>query len=335
MMRLARLPWPWARGVVAALAPRRPRLPLGGGAGRRGARPQVPVRQAPDKDGAIWTLKKSCTTKKTIEIPDGVFLDGNGKTIKLTGLSTNYTNGEGIVANGPDANIEDLKVDNRTLCGAGSLAFMIAFHNTSGEIRDVELTNSQPARCSEGAILVSGTQELATDIRFSSVEGAIVYRGDGNPADPPQVSGTIANVVVSTTEFFVAITIDRADVDVIHTTVEGAAQGIEVKQGSSATISNNTLQRVSSGVGVSVDMPADVTNNTIVGLGDEHFGVPTGIAHGGSGSITGNTISNYLDPGPGIGCGIFLSADSTVDLGTNTFPNPPGNEQDECDFRLP
>jgi hypothetical protein len=54
------------------------------------------------------------------------------------------------------------------------------------------------------------------------------------------------------------------------------------------------------------------------------------------GRISGNAISTFLDDGTsGVACGIHLlgNAGADITIEDNTFPNPPGNEQDVCDFR--
>jgi hypothetical protein len=52
---------------------------------------------------------------------------------------------------------------------------------------------------------------------------------------------------------------------------------------------------------------------------------------GTAGSADGNTISNFFNSGANVGCGIFVAAGADVSVGNNTFPNPPGNEQNVCD----
>jgi len=75
------------------------------------------------------------------------------------------------------------------------------------------------------------------------------------------------------------------------------------------------------------------TGNTIVGPGPLDNGATHGLqfVDGTAGSADGNTISNYFNSGGGVGCGIFVAAGADVNVGNNTFPNPPGNEQNVCD----
>jgi hypothetical protein len=75
------------------------------------------------------------------------------------------------------------------------------------------------------------------------------------------------------------------------------------------------------------------TNNTIVGPGSiaqPAFGIQ--FSFQGGGEVDGNTISNYFST-DFVACGIAIDAEAgDVTIGANTFPNPPGNEQDVCDF---
>jgi hypothetical protein len=96
-------------------------------------------------------------------------------------------------------------------------------------------------------------------------------------------------------------------------------------------------------IGMSAQVPASATGttrlaatgNTIVGQGqiDNGNGAIGGLQFndGTAGSAAGNKISNFFNSGGGVGCGIFVAAGADVNVGNNTFPNPPGNEQNVCD----
>ena len=75
------------------------------------------------------------------------------------------------------------------------------------------------------------------------------------------------------------------------------------------------------------------TNNSIVGRGAVP-GPAYGISFVASGSATDNEISNFFDSVGSEACGIFVDGNAgTVTLTDNTFPDPPGNEEDICDNR--
>jgi hypothetical protein len=100
------------------------------------------------KTATLWTLQSNCTITKTIEIPDGVTLDGNNKTITMSGAVANYLKNvpddwavaAAVLATGGSANVHDLTIRGNGLtgsCGAGLFPEGLAFINTSGEIRNV------------------------------------------------------------------------------------------------------------------------------------------------------------------------------------------------------
>lgn len=64
-----------------------------------------------------WLLKAGCTTRQTIQIPDGITLDGKGKTIKLAGPASGFDNA-GLRTQGAQASIRDLTLDGSALTGS-------------------------------------------------------------------------------------------------------------------------------------------------------------------------------------------------------------------------
>lgn len=233
------------------------------------------------KTATTWTLKGKCTATKTITIPDGVTLDGNGKTIACTGRLSAYD-----LACLKALDAHDLTLDGSKLAGSCDADFVagIFFFGGTGEIRNATITNFA---CGTGVEVFGGTLTI---------------------------SGT---------------------------TIENVLGGVRLNGGGTVTADDNTITNASAGLdatGNGVSLIA--TNNTIVGPG---LAVPAeaqatiGIYYvdGATGTIDGNTISNYIDIAPGFtSCGIQIAENAgAVTIGTNTFPDPPGNEQNVCDNR--
>ena len=114
-----------------------------------------------------------------------------------------------------------------------------------------------------------------------------------------------------------------------------------VHDGSDVTVSNSdvhvtALGFAASGAGANLIL----TDNRIVGPGavpasgtNVSFGVV--YDNGAGGHVDGNEFSNFLDVIPSTtSCGIFVQSNAgEVTIGTNTFPDPPRNEQNVCDNR--
>jgi hypothetical protein len=135
------------------------------------------------KTATLWTLQADCTISKTIEIPDGVTLDGNGKTITMSGNTSGYlkevpddwTVAAAVLANGGNANVHDLTIRGGSLTGscAPTGPEGLAFINTSGTIErvtveDIALGGSFP--CGSG-ITATGTGGQTVAIEDVTVSG--------------------------------------------------------------------------------------------------------------------------------------------------------------------
>jgi hypothetical protein len=124
------------------------------------------------KTPTLWTLKANCTTRKTIEIPDGVTLDGDGKTIKLVG-SVNSSNRPslGTEVLGTNVGIRRLTLDGSGLTGSCSDVFAYAaiFFTASGEIDDVAIADLP---CGIGIIVAA--EAIACTIKNSTIESVEV-----------------------------------------------------------------------------------------------------------------------------------------------------------------
>jgi hypothetical protein len=286
--------------------------------------------------GKRWILQADCTITQTIEIPKGITIDGNGKTIAMSGPNSGYTLA-GLLVVGGRANVVNLTIDGSGLseqCAFdGSDPGAISFGQASGRIENVSIAN---VYCI-GAIMASVYE--TTRVHTISVARSRVT------ADPPPgqigmginfsgVGGKHLVATITDSEF-----IDAAILlsDNIEGTVEGCdvAKGyIDARRGAHVTVSNNTITDCLTGV--FAEEPGSVlhvTGNTIIGPDDDQNVVIAGIDFrpGTSGSASGNAISNYFvdGPGPSVGCGISVATGATPTIGTNTFPSP-GNEQNVC-----
>ena len=299
----------------------------------------------------VWTLQADCTITKTIEIPDGVTLDGNGKTIKLAGSFGGFTNASAIAATDGNANVRNLAIDGAQLsdaCTSAGGVTGIGFSNVAGEIRDVSVANIS---CGSGIAVGAprtGPRKSVAIIDTTVVDadpggdlgggGAITVNGG---VDVTITGGTVRNAGGFDCAIGVA---NEATTTIEGMHIENSHRGLDVVDGGQVFARNNTLTNVSIGfVALGTGVTLEATGNTLVGPGatsQESVGIiqdSAGIifAGGGCGEVDGNTISNFFDADAGdVGCGIFVAEDAgAVTIGTNTFPAPPGNEQDVCDNR--
>lgn len=294
-----------------------------------------------NKKGKRWILCADCTISQTIQLPNGVTLDGNGKTITMSGPKSGYAVcGVAAVVNPGEAgqaNVVNLTLDGGGLSEPCSVDGSnepcgIVFGQTSGRIENVTITN------------INCTAAILASVDGRTPERTIEVVNSRITADPPPGRGgfginfssigagrLVAHV--SESEFTSAALLFNSNVEA---TVDGCsltATSISGFNGAHVTVSNSTITDAGVGVsGESANTVMTVTGNTIVGPDDDDEFLVAGIQFGpgSSGSVSGNAISNYFDDSPGVGCGIRVSADAgDVTIGTNTFP-PPGNEQDVC-----
>jgi hypothetical protein len=162
--------------------------------------------------------------------------------------------------------------------------------------------------------------------------GVGITMGFGSGAE---VIGVIDDSIIR--NGFAGITQDgAAQVTVQNTTIENSTFGV-IAFGGTLIAHDNTFSGVANGIGSarfgSLPVDAAITNNTIVGgppTAQSAFGVL--FSDGATGTVSGNTISNFFDSNPSnpsCGIGVFENA-GEVTIGTNTFPDPPGNEEDIC-----
>lgn len=84
------------------------------------------------KSNTTWKLKKSCTAKKELVIPDNVSLDGNGKTITLSGPLANFA-GIGVSV----GSAFNLSIDGSKLSGSCLPEEFAGLHSTGGSLQNV------------------------------------------------------------------------------------------------------------------------------------------------------------------------------------------------------
>jgi hypothetical protein len=114
---------------------------------------------------------------------------------------------------------------------------------------------------------------------------------------------------------------------------------IDVREGATATIRNNTIVNAeSAGLQLGPIADVEVTGNTITGPGEQTVNRdgPYGIRilRGVSGTVTANQVAGYLNTDlEHSACGIVIDAQALkVVVSENRFPEP-GNEIDLCDAR--
>jgi hypothetical protein len=144
------------------------------------------------KGGSLWRLAGDCITDTTIEIPDGVTLDGNTHTITAVDPPGGFFQGAIVVARGRTASIVHTRItaDLRSnVCGEGEARLRgIYFDGASGEIgsNTVDEIHRVPSACMEGN---------AIEVRNRAVEGAVTARVAirGNYVDRYQKSGIVVH----------------------------------------------------------------------------------------------------------------------------------------------
>jgi nitrous oxidase accessory protein NosD len=243
-------------------------------------------------------MQGDCPSYETIDIPDGVSLDGTGKTMTLTQIGLDHT--RAIRAVGvASAGLRNLTIDAAD--AAFAMDDAVRFDVGSGLIENVAILNNDGA-------FTGFNVEGDVDITSVTVDGTalagIRYGG----------TGTISDSTVRNIDDFVLFILDTGD--------------------DPATVEDNELTNV--GIGVFVAGTANTTTNTIAGRGGgsgESVGVWFDTS--AAGSVAGNTISNFRNGASAAeACGIFVAEDAgAVTLGANAFLDPPGNEQDVCDNR--
>jgi hypothetical protein len=294
--------------------------------------------------GSVMTLQANCTTTSTIDIPNGVTLDGDGKTVTLAGPAS----AAAIRALGGVANVENLTVDGSGQTGpCAGPSDAVVFGNTSGRIANVTVRR---IHCGSGITVAVG----------QGAQGP--HTGDVEDVTVEDVNHDAGNQVAAIA-FFANVTGPRLMGGVSGSTIENIFEGVLLQGNVGVTVEDNDIAAISAGIHATDGADATATDNTVTGaqfgmgadLGSAATGPSTlaasgnvivgpglitgptyGVAFfaGNEGNATGNTVSNFFDSAGTEACGIFVAEDAgAVTLGANAFPDPPGNEQDVCDNR--
>lgn len=251
-----------------------------------------------DKTGTVWTLRKSCSLKKTLNIPNNVTLDGAGLTITGKGNRNNFR--EGLIQNsGPAMGVRNLTLDGSGITGC---VLQKPLHGIFVEAAVTTIEDSTfTGHCGWAIEPSSSSPDKAVTVRRCDVDATASFKG-----------GIVSR---------------RGTIDAC--TVTGGPRGISVSVDDlvGTTVSSNTVTGATVGIEVS-DGKAAISGNTIVGPG-EVAGRTVGIdLDNALGSVTGNSVSNYVSSTE-TGYGILQDAGScTVTISANTFPDPPGNDDD-------
>lgn len=160
-----------------------------------GAEAQSACEDLLSRGGSLWRLAGDCVTDTTIEIPDGVTLDGNTHTITAVDPPGGFFQGAIVVARGRTASIVHTRItaDLRSnVCGEGEARLRgIYFDGASGEIgsNTVDAIHRVPSACEEGN---------GIEVRNRAVEGAVATRVAirGNYVDRYQKSGIVVHGLV-------------------------------------------------------------------------------------------------------------------------------------------
>ena len=160
-----------------------------------GAAAQSACEDVLSRGGSVWRLVDDCITDTTLEIPDGVTLDGNTHTITAVDPPGGFFQGAIVVARGRTASIVHTRItaDLRSnVCGEGEARLRgIYFDGASGEIgsNTVDAIHRVPSACAEGN---------AIEVRNRAVEGAVATRVAirGNYVERYQKSGIVVHGIV-------------------------------------------------------------------------------------------------------------------------------------------
>jgi hypothetical protein len=314
------------RGVLAALAAvAAGRYALAGPASAKKKKKRCQFVKTP----TVWTLRKSCTTTRTIAIPGGVMLDGAGRTIRAKGPAAKF--GDGLIESaGATAGVKNLTLDARGVTGGcveTGPQHGIFFGQADGTVENTSVRGVCGWAIETGSAGIGKT----LDVTGCSIDATGAIRGGVVVRKGSITNTTVANGATGFSLTNGAVTIDSC-------TVTGAVTGLSASATANVTVTSSDFTVGRFGLVFDQNATGDVSGNSIVGPGS--FGGDTaGIVYrgGSGGDASGNEISGFDDSVGSNGCGILVAADAgTVTLdtgGANTFPNPPGNEQDVCDLQ--
>lgn len=184
--------------------------------------------------GTTMTLNANCTTDATILVPNGVTLDGDGKTITAEDPSGGHFLGAIVKNQGPFAVVKNLTIDTNSLdnvCDGGADRLRgILFDGASGLIMNNTVLN-----INQGA---SGCQEgNGIEVRnepFDASGSDVLVWISGNIVTNYQKTGIVANGSVAATIIGNVVT-GVGPVDYI------AQNGIQIGFGGTAIVQENQM----------------------------------------------------------------------------------------------
>jgi hypothetical protein len=265
-------------------------------------------------------------------VPPGVTLEGAGHTITLGGSNVKYIDPappefpqagyhSGILV-GDGGVVRNLEIAPATTCDFHTNLVAIQFYFASGSVDgvNIQVPAGADARCPNG-VRVVGKIFLPRNPQ----RGEFTVNLDHVTFVSHRESGV-------DTDFFPTGIVYLGDVTgrITDSTVRGVAIGFAAGRGAAPTIEHATFDQVADGVAFAQDpdqyvAPMNLRDSTLIGTGEavDLLSI-TGVQINGYGDISGNTIA-------GFDCGILSGPLAT--LGNNTFPDPPGNREDLCQYQ--
>lgn len=305
------------------------------------------------KDGDRWTLTADCVSKKTIELPAGVRLDGKGRTISLAGPRGGFDGGA-LVARGGNVQIRDLAIDGAGLAklcdqwdDRGQPIAALRLADASGTIEGLAVADH---RCGAAVELTARGDRQRVALTDLAVANSIVPTAKGRgAAGVVSIAGAVEVAITGATmrrvysgdgnfydDALAAIRVGRgATATIERATIEGPAVGIAADRAKAVFVRDSTVTGVYQGL-LAEATTLDAVGNTISGKGQEGQGI--GYGEGARGTVAGNDISRFAGPARFVtACGIAIAATAEVEVGAgNRFPaagSNAANEQDLCDAR--
>lgn len=270
--------------------------------------PSIPL-----PSGTTLTLQESCVTTATLSLPEGVTLDGAGKTIRFAGPVSGYqtvdSNGTsvhaGFLLQATNVTVRDLILDQSALaCETGQVHSAMVIEGAGVTIEAVTITTAgEDLRCYRG---IDAETEVPS-LRFLADGVTITGLYASGIAVAGPFNATVKNSRVEECLFGIAARKLLTSLDIDTNVVTASTGGILLgRAGANVTVRNNTV--------------------TGRAGGSNFFGIHIDDS---AGAVTGNTIANYT-------CGIKLEDDAGVVTGIDPNENtitPSITGQAICDER--
>ena len=157
--------------------------------------------------------------------------------------------------------------------------------------------------------------------------------------------GGVSGAAISGAKYF-GVVVDGGNVDVTHSSIsnignvpiDGTQHGVAIyytseHSAASGTVNDNSVSRYQKGGIVATQgSSVTITNNTVTGLGPVDFIAQNGVqvSYGASAHVSGNSIyNNDYTPKAYTSCGLLLYQASGVRTGTNLYR---GDESNMCNY---